>query len=144
MTQNKRPVSSSKSTSGKSSSASSSKYSYERTNQSSKKSSSLLPIIGLILFVVLAVGGWLASDAIVSAFMGVIPGLNASDLPATTRKIIATVAVVIVGMAIFGLLAAIFSPKDTQSAKERDLGKEREMMRERAKAERAKQRSKGR
>lgn len=134
MTQNKRPTTSK--------SSSSSKYSYERTNQSSKKSSSLLPVVGLILFVILAVGGWLASDALVSAFMQIIPGLNASDLPAMTRKIVATIAVVVVGMIIFGLAAALLTPKDSQTVKEADLAKEKALMQERARAARAKQRSK--
>jgi Na+/proline symporter len=138
MSQNKRSTP----TSSKSQAAS--KFAYERTNQSSKKSSPLLPILGLIFFIILAVGGWLASDAIVNAFMQLIPGLNSNDLPAMTRKIVATVAVVIVGMILFGLFAAILTPKDAQSVSEKDLAKEKELMQERARAARAKQRSRGR
>lgn len=138
MSQNKRSTP----TSSKSQAAS--KYNYERTNQSSKKSSPLLPILGLICFILLAVGGWLASDAIVSGFMQLIPGVISSDFPAMTRKIVATVAVVIVGMIVFGLLAALLTPKDNQSVSEKNLAKEKELMQERARAARAKQRSKGR
>ncbi len=121
-----------------------SKYAYERTDAPRKRSSPLLPVLGLIFFIVFAVVGWLASDAILNVVADVLPGIGLSSIPQTTGKIIATVVVVIVGLLIFGLLAAIFSPKDTQTVKEANLAKEKEAMQARARAARAKQRSKGR
>lgn len=130
MAQNKRPTSDS------------SKYAYDRTDAPRKRSSPLLPILGLVFLIAFAVVGWLASDAILNLVADVLPGIGVSSIPQTTGKIIATVVVVIVGLLIFGLLAAIFSPKDTQTVKEANLAKEKEAMQARARAARAQQRRK--
>lgn len=128
MAQNKRPTTS--------------KYAYDRTDAPRKRSSPLLPILGLIFLIGFGVAGWLASDAILIAVADVLPGIGVSSIPQTTGKIIATVVVVILGLLIFGLLAAIFSPKDTQTVKEANLAKEKEAMQARARAARAQQRRK--
>jgi len=135
MSQNKRSTPSS----------SSSKFAYEPTGTAGKKRSSpLLPIVGLVCFIVLAVGGWLASPEIWRVVGGAIPGLRSSDIPVMTGQIIATVGVVLAGMIVFGLVAAILAPKRNPLTNEANLAREKEDMKNRARDARAAKRSRGR
>ncbi len=108
-------------------------FSYERTNQPKRKSSPLLPVIGLVLVIAAGVGGWLVAPAIIDA----LPANSLSDIPMDTLRIVITVIIALLALIVFGLVAALVTPKDGQSVREKDLAREKDERNARAKAERA-------
>lgn len=97
------------------------------------KRSPFLPVIGLVIAIVLGVVGWLAAPSITAA----LPIFSGTGLPFSTIRIIVTVIFILIGLVVFGLVAALLAPKDTQRASERTLEQERDALRRRQKAERA-------
>lgn len=97
------------------------------------KRSPFLPVIGLVIAIVLGVVGWVAAPSITAA----LPIFSGTGLPFSTIRIIVTVIFILIGLVMFGLVAALLAPKDSQRASERTLEQERDALRRRQKAERA-------
>lgn len=97
------------------------------------KRSPFLPVIGLIIAIVLGVVGWLAAPAVTA----VLPIFSGTGLPFSTIRIIVSISFILIGLVVFGLVAALVAPKDRQTASERTLEQERDALRRRQKAERA-------
>lgn len=103
-----------------------------------QKRSSATPVIGLMIAVVLGVGAWLIAPSVITALMKTLQSLN--TLAPMTARIIFTVIIVVLALIVFGLVAALTTRKDDQSANEAKLEKEREAMRRQQKNARAQQR----
>lgn len=105
------------------------------------KRSPFLPVLGLIIAIVLGVAGWLVAPSVINA----LPFIGNTGLPLATTRPLVTVIIVLLGLVVFGLVAALVTPKDAQAASERRLEQERDALRRRQKAARDEARkSKGR
>lgn len=108
--------------------------------QEKRKRSTLTPIIGLGIAIVLGVIAWLVAPTVLAALARALPNFNGGELPLATTRPIFTIIIVVLTLIIFGLVAALVTPKDAQTASEAQLEKERDALRKRQKAERAQQR----
>lgn len=109
------------------------------------KRSAYMPVIGLIIVVVLGVVGWVVAPGVIDALASVLPFFRGTELPLSTTRPLFTGIIVLLGLVIFGLIAALVTPKDVQRGSERELERERDALRRRQQAERiAARKSKGR
>jgi uncharacterized BrkB/YihY/UPF0761 family membrane protein len=109
-------------------------------NKPPQKRSSFAPVIGLIIALVLGIIAWLIAPSVIHALAVAIPNFAGNELPLTTTRAAFTAIIVVLALIIFGLVAALTTKKDDQSANEAKLEKERDAMRRRQKAQRAQQR----
>jgi uncharacterized BrkB/YihY/UPF0761 family membrane protein len=109
-------------------------------NKPSQKRSSYTPVIGLVVAVVLGVIAWIIAPNVIHALAVAIPNFAGNELPLTTTRVAFTVIIVVLALIIFGLVAALTTRKDDQSANEAKLEKERDAMRRQQKNARAQQR----
>ncbi len=104
------------------------------------KRSAYIPVIGLLVAVVLGVIAWLIAPSVINALAVALPNFAGNELPLTTMRAAFTALIVVLALIIFGLIAALTTKKETQSARESQMEKERDALRRRQKAERAQQR----
>ena len=108
--------------------------------ESKKKRSAYRPLIGLIVAVVLGVIGWLIAPSVIHGLALALPNFTGNELPLSTTRPIFTAILVVLALILFALIAALTAPKDTRSARDNQLEKDRDALRRRQKAQRAQQR----
>lgn len=109
------------------------------------KRSAYLPVIGFIIAVVLGIVAWLVAPGVIDALAVALPIFRGTELPLSTTRLLFTGIIVLLGLVIFGLVAALVTPQDGQRGSERDVEQARDALRRRQKAQRAEARkSKGR
>jgi hypothetical protein len=99
-----------------------------------------MPIIGLVIALILGVIAWVIAPTVLEALAKALPNFRGNELPLSTTRPIFTAIIVVLTLIIFGLAAALITPKDPQSSSEGIMEKEREELWRRQKAERAQQR----
>ena len=109
-------------------------------NKPPQKRSSYTPVIGLVVAVVLGVIAWLIAPSVIHALAVAIPNFAGNELPLTTTRAAFTAIIVVLALIVFGLITALTTRKDDQSANEAKLEKERDTMRRQQKNARAQQR----
>jgi len=105
-----------------------------------RKRSAFMPVIGLVIAFIVGVIAWLIAPNVIEALAKALPNFKGNELPLATTRPIFTLILVVLTVIIFGLVAALITPKDDQSASESKLEKEREDLRRRQKAERLQRR----
>jgi hypothetical protein len=96
--------------------------------------------INLIVAALFGAGGWFFSPQIVN----LLPAAAIASLSFETTRIIITVILFFLGLALSALILSLFTPKDPRGAREGDMERERERMRAQQKAERERARKSGR
>ena len=105
-----------------------------------RKRSPYIALVGLAIAVVLGIVAWAVAPSVLEALAVALPAFNGNELPLTTTRPIFTAIIVLLTVIVFGLVAAMVTPKDTQTAREGKLEKERDALRRRQKAERMERR----
>jgi hypothetical protein len=105
-----------------------------------RKRSSFTPLLGLLIAVVLGVVAWFAAPGVLNWLAGALPNFAGNELPLSTSRPVFTIIIMVLALVVFGLVAALVTPKDTRTAREANIEKEREAMRRQQKAERMRSR----
>jgi hypothetical protein len=109
------------------------------------KRSAYMPVLGLIIAVVLGIVAWAVAPSVIDVLAAALPFFRGTELPLSTTRPLFTGIIVLLGLVIFGLIAALVMPKDAQQGSEREVERERDALRRRQQAARAEARkSKGR
>ncbi len=98
---------------------------------------SLAPLIGLGIVIVVSVISWLIAPGVLHWLASVLPNFPGSALPVATTRPVFTAIIVVLTLIVFGLAAALVTPKPARSSSAARMEKERAALRRRQKAERA-------
>lgn len=99
-----------------------------------------IALIGLLIAVVVGVIAWLITPIVLDLLARMLPNFRGDELPLATTRPLFTGLIVLIAVVIFGLVAALRTPKDSTTVSEAQMERERNALWRQQKAERDRQR----